>query len=84
MNAQVKPRHFNTANSNKKHFVSSAERRYRSAMFKIRGMGRGTVSKETQQDIAHLMNDIERFGFSFFPNHYVMDSVERLKASSMF
>lgn len=69
-----KSRHFT-----KKHHVSNAERRYRTAMFKIRGFNRNLISKETQTDIAYLINEVDRYGFTFFANHYVIDSVERLE-----
>lgn len=59
--------------------VCAAERRYRTALFKIRAVGRSRISKEMQVDIAHHINHIDTYGFGFFPNHYVFDDIVALE-----
>ena len=61
--------------SDKKKPMCAAERRYRSAIYKIRGVGRYRIEKSTQEELAHLINKVETYGFGFFPNHYVFEDI---------
>lgn len=71
-------RNKNTEHKTKK-VTSAAERRFRAAVFKIRGVGRIGIDKLVQVDIAHLINKIESYGFNFFPNHYIFDDIVALE-----
>jgi len=36
--------------------------------------------KEKQENYCFLVNEIERYGFSFFPDHYVRESIRELES----
>lgn len=59
----------------KKKPMCAAERRYRTAIYKVRGIGRSRIEKSTQEELAHLINKVESYGFGFFPNHYVFNDI---------
>lgn len=61
--------------------LSSAERRFRSVMHQLRTKNRPS-DKETQVEISHHVKKIHDYGFGFFPNHYVMDSIIALEGIS--
>lgn len=61
--------------ADKKKTMCAAERRYRSAIYKVRGIGRSRIEKSVQEELAHLINKVESYGFFFFPNHYVFDEI---------
>lgn len=60
--------------------LTAAERRYRAAVSKLRSIPRNTIPKETQVELAHMINDIESYGFNFFPNHYIFESIIKLES----
>lgn len=72
---QNKPRLTVVKTTEQKKGICAAERRYRTAIYKIRGIGRSRLDKETQVELAHLINKVEEYGFGFFPNHYVFDDI---------
>jgi hypothetical protein len=65
--------------ADKKKPMCAAERRFRSAVYKVRGIGRSKIAKETQVELAHLVNNVETYGFGFFPNHYVFEDIIKIE-----
>jgi len=58
---------------------SAALRRFNSTINELRNITRGNIKIDDQKEIAHLINEIEQYGFDFFPNHYVYDKVVELE-----
>ena len=71
----VKNTNTQTAESDKKKLMCAAERRYRAAIYKVRGIGRYNIEKSVQEELAHLINKVDSYGFGFFPNHYVFNDI---------
>ena len=65
--------------TNKRPSIGAAERRYRTAISKLRVISRHRIDKKTQVELAHLINKIDSYGFNFFPNLYVYDDVIALE-----
>lgn len=59
--------------------IGSAERRYLTAMSKIRKAGKFNLPKPSQIEVAYHQNEVDRHGFSFFPNHYILDNIVALE-----
>jgi hypothetical protein len=59
--------------------LTAAERRYRSAISKLRSVNRNSIPKELQIESAYTLNEVDRYGFSFFPNHYIFDKIIELE-----
>ena len=68
-----------THKKEEKNFMSLAERKYKSALHNLKSVNRNIMTKQQQVDISYLINDIEKHGFDFFPNHYVFDKIEELE-----
>lgn len=71
----VKTANTQAVETDKKKPMCAAERRYRTAIYKVRGIGRSRIEKSTQEELAHLINKVESYGFGFFPNHYVFNDI---------
>jgi len=37
------------------------------------------LTKDVQKDVAHLINEINQYGFDFFPNHYQWERLDALE-----
>lgn len=69
-----KPR-FHSPKTGRRRF-DGMERKYNSALGIIRrGNGRRNLDLQTQIDLAHTIDTIERHGFEFFPKHYISKEV---------
>lgn len=62
-----------------KRTIGAAEGRYRTAISKLRAISRNRIPKETQVEIAYLINKVDSYGFNFFPNLYVYDDITKLE-----
>lgn len=60
--------------------VSGLEYRYRRAVAISRSCKMTRETKALEQDIAHTINRIDQYGFSFFPNHFIRDEVLQFEA----
>lgn len=58
---------------NTEQHVSAAEKRFYSASRRIRQL---TLSKEQQVEASYMIDDILRYNFNFFPNHYLWEKLE--------
>lgn len=58
--------------------VSLAERRYNAAMWAIR-KNRQLFNKHEQLEISHISKEIQDYGYNWFPNHYLMDTITKLE-----
>lgn len=58
----------------------AAQRRFHRVLDGLRTISRGKLDRETQEEAAYLINDVQNYGMSFFPNHYVMDQILRLES----
>ena len=58
--------------------VSLAERRYTAVMWVIR-KNRQLFNKQDQVEISHISKEIQDYGYSWFPNHYLMDTITKLE-----
>lgn len=65
----------------KQPWKSAAEKRYYGILSRIRSMQINGVEipQDKQQDLAYTINDIKRYGFGFFPNHYLFEKVDHLE-----
>lgn len=59
--------------------TDKARGRYHNMINLLRKVGRGNLTRDEQEDVAHTLNYIESYGFGFVPNHYVMDEVVKLE-----
>ena len=59
--------------------LCAAERRFKAAIYRLRSIGRANFAKQIHEDVAYHINKIERYGFGFFPNHYVFDDIVALE-----
>lgn len=58
--------------------MSLAESRFKSVMWNIR-KNRGKFGELEQRDISYNIKQIQDYGYNWFANHYLMDSIERLE-----
>lgn len=58
--------------------VSLAERRYNSVMWSVR-KNRNLFTKDDQLEISHISKEIQDYGYNWFPNHYLIDTVSKLE-----
>jgi len=52
------------------------------ARITIMGIANKEHRKTLEQEVAHIVNQVDSYGFSFFPDVYVIPLVEELKAIS--
>lgn len=64
--------------NNTKTFVTGVEKKFRKAVSNMRQLDRKLLTVEETKNLAYLINDVEKYGFNFFPNVYVWDNVDRL------
>jgi len=64
----------------RKHKMKGIEVRYRKAQEKMRRLRVTSDTKELQKDISFKMQEIESYGWAFFPNHFVGDQVIEFEA----
>lgn len=64
-----------------KNWQSAAEKRFNGIMSRIRSMQINGIDipLEVQEEIAYTIRDITKYGFRFFPNHYVFEKVDHLE-----
>jgi hypothetical protein len=53
--------------------------RYKNTIGLLRRVTRGNLTREEQEWIAYKINHIDKHGFEFIPNHYVMSEVVELE-----
>ncbi len=53
--------------------------RYKNAVGLLRKVTRGNLTQEEQEWAAYHINHIDKHGFEFIPNHYVMSEVVELE-----
>lgn len=60
--------------------MSAAEKRFNGVMRRVKGVKAADgLSRSQEEDIAHIVNDIQRYGFNFMPNHYIFDKVDMIE-----
>ena len=62
-----------------RHHIPAAKKRYDGICLRLRGY-RGQLSQKQEREIAYLLNDIESYGFEFYPNHYHWDNLDQLES----
>lgn len=60
--------------------VTGLEHRYRRAVAIARSCKTNRNTKSLECDIAHVIDTIDRYGFEFFPNHFIRDEVIKFEA----
>lgn len=60
----------------RQHHTSAAESRFTGIMNRLRRQR--DLKREQQVEAAHIINKIQSYGFSFFPNHYLWEDLDRL------
>lgn len=58
--------------------MSLAERRYNSVMWSVR-KNRNLFTKDDQLEISHISKEIQDYGYNWFPNHYLIDTISKLE-----
>lgn len=58
--------------------MSLAERRYNTAMWTIR-KNRTAFTRDDQMEISRISKEIQDYGYNWFPNHYLIDTISKLE-----
>ncbi len=66
-------------NSNRQARVKPVQQRYNRAVSAMRGLHVSLETKALQKEIEWIRHEIERYGFEFFPNHYIFDKVREFE-----
>lgn len=64
----------------RKQQMKGIEVRFRKAQELMRRLRVTSETKGLQKDIAFTMQEIEQYGFEWFPNHYVGDQIIQFEA----
>lgn len=64
----------------KRERLSGAEKRFNGLKKRLKGLGYSdSLSKNQQVEVAHILREIDSYGFQFFPNHYLFDKIDQIE-----